>query len=542
MIFLRSNRDPIIRKKMTLLETSHFNDISIRRIVLHRAKNFLIRCIPCKEIILNVFQMIIATRNRYFGTLTSSEDHQSTSYGNRTYASSSATDSTPTIFESTEVASSSINSESTSLISTPRQSTVILEREILGHFSNEPELDNLNQVDSTSNEEQVTQVSVSEAVHPTQYEQQISRRVSSESVASEFNETTNVVPNQNESQDQDDQVITIEVSEVNSIQSSIVTEQQNDNSYSIASYPSQTMSAPATFNERERHEERETILVQPFYVQEEPGILDNMEAMVFNSSELLHIRPILNQIAQEAAAEEEAALAEEEAAVEAALAEAEAVERDREQGTTQEVVFAETNQAPTVSYQRDVIVFGDEIIVPAFEHTPVRRRQERAVRLNDVVQTHVIESVQDDQETLRVEDRQSHINTEGRNPLQRLASYERNDYFRRRMRRVVEADRMRRREPHSLRDNFIERNSNMSSEYFDAEEPSQPLYNKIIEQIVGPRNPNPRGATQNYFNPFKVLADLGPLMGILEDSKYFNYSFEDPNRTYFIDSTTEGGG
>ncbi|KAG2200573.1 hypothetical protein INT47_012359 [Mucor saturninus] len=68
MNYLFSHRTSVSQGRITSLETSHFQHLSIRHIFLLRAKDLVLKCIPCKDIIIDIYQTFKAVRSRHHST------------------------------------------------------------------------------------------------------------------------------------------------------------------------------------------------------------------------------------------------------------------------------------------------------------------------------------------------------------------------------------------------------------------------------------------------------------------------------------------
>ncbi|KAI7888405.1 uncharacterized protein EV154DRAFT_517777 [Mucor mucedo] len=68
MNYLFSHRTSVSQGRITSLETSHFQHLSIRHIFLLRAKDLVLKCIPCKDFIVDIYQTFKAVRSRHHPT------------------------------------------------------------------------------------------------------------------------------------------------------------------------------------------------------------------------------------------------------------------------------------------------------------------------------------------------------------------------------------------------------------------------------------------------------------------------------------------
>ncbi|KAI7888404.1 uncharacterized protein EV154DRAFT_566413 [Mucor mucedo] len=618
MIFLRANRDTIIQSKITVPETNHRQNLSIPRIALHRAKNFLAKCIPCKELALDAYHLIMATRTKYLGLLEQPVEEPS-DYGNRTYAppiTTTATDLLPFTRQTAELTFSCTSTiigpeRSTSEINIPTQSSVLLEGENVRRVHDESVVNSsfTQALDVTliSDETQDgTLETTQEVATPTQsfviLEEENTRSASDELMLTSPSQTLDAALISEEPQD-DTLETTQEVT--TPTQSSILLEGENTRRASdelMLTSPSQTLDT-ALISEETQEDTLETTQEVTTPTQSSAVLEGETSRRVsentiasgsFSQTMSVHPVPTLNDETHYLSHVQEVAVptsvdvteqviprvvrnlftsvpttldpiphheqiqdfqvvtVREEGQVTSTNSsdfsdELEVVEEDEELTYDRTSNEEDNEVVDRLQPEQEVT----EIVVPAFDQTPVGLQRATLVQLNNRVETHVTEDVQleeEEEEARRLtEDEQGYADNhqdetmdERNYTAQDLAIFEQNALFRRRMQREVVARRGK--IPVFVRRDLNDPSSSeASSEYFDAQEETQPVdYNTVIENIVGPCNSDELEEYEH--NPYKVLCDLGPLLDILKDNKYYTFCYDDPNKVYVIDRDAEGGG
>ncbi|KAG2200546.1 hypothetical protein INT47_012332 [Mucor saturninus] len=554
MIFLRANRDTIIQSKITVPETNHRQNLSIPRIALHRAKNFLAKCIPCKELALDAYHLIMATRTKYLGLLEQPVEEPS-NYGNRTYASpTTATDLLP-FTRTTELTFSCTSTiidpeRSTSQINTPTQSSVLLEGESVRRVHDEPVVNSssTHALDATliSEETQDDTLETTQKVTATQssvlLEGENARRASNELTLTSPIQTLDAALISEEPQD-DTLETTQEVA--TPTQSSVILEDETSRRVSeitIASGSfSQTTSVHPvpTLNDETHSLSHVQEVVVPTCVHVTEQVIPRVRNLFAS------VPTTLDPIPTEQVQDFQVVTVREEGQVTSTHSsdfsdELEVVDEDEE--LTYGRTSNEEDNEVVDGLQPEQVT---EIVVPAFDRTPVGL-QRATLQLNNRVETHVTEDVQLEETRRLTEDEQGYAENQDEETMdernytaQDLAIFEQNALFRRRMQREVAR---RGKIPVLVRRDLNDPSSSEASgEYFDAQEETQPVdFNTVIENIVGPRNSDELEEYEH--NPYKMLCDLGPLLDIMKDNKYYSFCYEDPNKVYVIDRDAEGGG